>query len=134
MGKWTNSARIKAAQITKVGAVLTDQQAVEIPSFFMPWDEAAAYAAGERVSFNGLLYRCLSAHTAQASWAPDVAPSLWVRIDDPAEEWPAWVLPKTSEETYASGARVTHNGCRWLNWTDNNVWEPGVYGWEQVSL
>jgi hypothetical protein len=27
---------------------------------------------------------------------------------------------------------VTHNGSTWVSIVDNNVWEPGVYGWEKV--
>ena len=28
------------------------------------------------------------------------------------------------------GDRVTHGGRTWVSTIDNNVWEPGVYGWE----
>lgn len=27
---------------------------------------------------------------------------------------------------------VTHNGKTWESLVDNNVWEPGVYGWTEV--
>ena len=30
------------------------------------------------------------------------------------------------------GDKVTNNGKTWQSTTDNNVWEPGVYGWEEV--
>lgn len=26
--------------------------------------------------------------------------------------------------------QLTHNGKTWISTVDNNVWEPGVYGWE----
>lgn len=32
----------------------------------------------------------------------------------------------------AKGDKVMHNGKTWQSTTDNNVWEPGVYGWEEV--
>ena len=37
-----------------------------------------------------------------------------------------------STNPYAKGDKVTHNGKTWQSTTDNNVWEPGVYGWEEV--
>jgi hypothetical protein len=30
------------------------------------------------------------------------------------------------------GDRVTHNDQTWESTVDNNVWEPGVYGWQVV--
>ena len=32
-------------------------------------------------------------------------------------------------DLYQVGAKVTHNGDRWVSNTGNNHWEPGVYGW-----
>lgn len=90
------------------------------------------YSAGYRVRYGGLLYKCLTAHTSQDSWTPDAAPSLWVRIDDPAVEWPEWRQPQSSTDAYAQGAKVSHNGKHWVSTADSNVWEPGVYGWENV--
>lgn len=110
---------------------LTTEQATSVPAIFMPWSPAAAYAAGDRVRYDGLLYKCLTAHTAQADWAPGVASSLWVRIDDPVEEWPEWHQPSGAHDAYAKGAKVSHNGKRWISDVENNVWEPGVYGWKE---
>lgn len=112
--------------------ILNDEQAASVPSIFMPWDAAAAYAAGDRVRYNALLYKCLQAHTAQAGWKPDAAPSLWTRIDDPAVQWPAWVQP-SSTNPYGMGAKVTHKGKKWISTNGSNVWEPGVYGWEEAA-
>ncbi len=97
----------------------------------MPWSATATYAAGDRVRKDGLLYRCLQAHTAQADWTPGAAVSLWVRIDDPAEEWPAWRQPTGATDAYALGAKVSHNNARWVSAVSGNVWEPGVYGWTE---
>ena len=35
-----------------------------------------------------------------------------------------------STNPYSKGDKVTHNGKMWVSTIDNNVWEPGVYGWE----
>ena len=79
------------------------------------------------------LYRCLQGHTSQETWTPDAAPSLWVAISDPAEEWPAWVQPTGAHDAYAQGDKVSHNGKHWISNVDNNVWEPGVYGWTEAA-
>ena len=114
-------------------ATAGDEQAAAFPSLFPAWSAAGvAYAAGDRVQYGDLLYKCLTAHTSQESWTPDEAPSLWVRIDDPAVTWPAWRQPQGSTDAYAMGAKVSHNGKRWTSTADNNVWEPGVYGWKEA--
>lgn len=109
-----------------------DEQAAQIPSLFPAWAQEAAYDVGDRVQYLGLLYKCLTAHTAQADWTPGTAPSLWVRIDDPATEWPAWRRPTGAQDAYPEGARVAHSGKRWVSLTDANVWEPGVAQWAEA--
>ena len=71
-------------------AALPDEQAAQVISVFPAWEAAGTYEAGDRVQQGDGLYKCLTAHAAQEDWTPGKAPSLWVRIDDPAEEWPAW--------------------------------------------
>ena len=64
---------------------------------------------------------------------PDVAVSLFaeVLIPDPSVI-PDWVQP-SSTNPYMKGDKVRHNGKVWVSTVDNNVWEPGVYGWDEVS-
>lgn len=31
-----------------------------------------------------------------------------------------------------TGDKVRHNDKVWISIIDNNVWEPGVYGWNEV--
>lgn len=90
------------------------------------------YFAGERVSYNNLLYRCIQNHTSQEDWTPDVAVSLWVEIPDPAEEWPEWKQPAGAHDTYSKGDKVSHNEKHWISEIDNNAYEPGVYGWAEA--
>lgn len=37
-----------------------------------------------------------------------------------------------AQSAYAMGAKVSHNGKHWISTADANVWEPGVYGWEEA--
>lgn len=106
----------------------------EHASAFAEWQVGVKYKVGNIRRFGeGLLYRCLTEHTSQADWTPDVSPSLWVRIADPAEEWPDWSQPVGADDSYSIGAKVTHSEKHWKSTVDNNVWEPGVYGWEEVN-
>lgn len=43
----------------------------------------------------------------------------------------AWEQPD-STNPYMLDNKVSHNGKNWVSIVDNNVWEPGVYGWEEI--
>ncbi len=133
MSKWTDGARQMRGDIDTVCNGLPDEDAVNTPYLFMPWCSATAYTVGNRIRYGNLLYRCLQAHTSQDDWTPDVAVSLWVRIDDPAIEWPEWRQPTGAHDAYPLGARVSHAGKRWVSDIDSNVWEPGVSGWSEYT-
>lgn len=100
---------------------------------FGGWAENAAYQQGAIRSYGGALYRCVQAHTSQAGWEPAAAASLWAKIADPAEEWPEWSAPVGAHDAYAAGSRVSHGGKHWASSLSGNVWEPGVYGWEEIA-
>lgn len=112
---------------------LTDTQALEVPIFFPVWVIGYPYKVGDRVLYNGILYKCLTEHTSQADWTPEAAPSLWTKVlTDPSGDVLPWEQPE-STNPYMTGDRVTHNGKTWQSTLDNNVWEPGVYGWVEVT-
>lgn len=95
--------------------------------------DGVAYTLNDIRQYNGLLYRCVQAHTSQATWTPEAAASLWTRIADPAQEWPEWIQPTGAHNAYAKGAKVSHNGKHWISDVGANVWEPGVYGWTEQA-
>ena len=45
---------------------------------------------------------------------------------------PEWEQPD-STNPYMKGDKVTHGGKTWVSDIDNNVWEPGVYGWSEEA-
>ena len=112
--------------IEQLSITLDDSTALTGVELFPPW-KLIAYSVGDRVQYNGTLYKCVQAHTAQSDWTPDATPALWVVVT--VEEWPEWVQPTGAQDAYAKDAKVTHNGERWISDVDSNVWEPGVYGW-----
>lgn len=112
---------------------LTDEQAGENKLLFPVWNSKASYKVGDRVRYLDILYKCLQAHTAQETWTPTDAPSLWARVlIDPEVEGPQeWIQPG-STNGYSQGDRVIHNGIIYESVVDNNVWEPGVVGTESL--
>lgn len=116
-----------------LAAAAPDDVVLEQPyALYDEWSgDGVAYEAGDVRQRGGLLYRCVQAHTSQATWTPEDAASLWTRIADPAQEWPEWIQPTGSHNAYAKGAKVTHAGKRWISDVDANTWEPGVYGWTE---
>ena len=121
------------AMIEKAAVSLDDADALEAVALFPEWSAAAHYDADQRARYNGTLYRCLQMHDAQSAWTPEAAPSLWAKvlIPDP-EVIPEWEQPD-STNPYMEGDKVKHNGKTWVSDIDGNVWEPGVYGWTEVT-
>lgn len=112
--------------------VIDDETATEHTDLFSPWVEGIAYEVGNIRSYEGDLYRCVQAHTSQSDWTPDKVPALWTKIGDPAEEFPEWSQPVGAHDAYAKGDKVSFGGKHWESTVDNNVWQPGVYGWSEV--
>lgn len=111
----------------------TDADALVSAAIYPAWRVEMEYAAGQRVRYDGVLYKVLMDHTAQTDWTPDVSPSLFAKVLIPDENIiPEWVQPD-STNTYSMGDKVTHNGKTWISVLDNNSWEPGVYGWDEVT-
>lgn len=130
----TRQHAIKLRQlIVKASESLSDTDALNGIELFPHWSDSADYQTGNRVSYNGILYKCLLDHTSQPSWTPDVSPSLWVRVDDPGEEWPEWRQPTGATDAYAFGAKVSHNNKHWISNLPANTYEPGVYGWDEAE-
>ncbi len=118
--------------IEQAATSLDDNTALTAVELFQAWKDGAGYLVTDRVRYGGVLYKCLQAHTAQASWTPDAAPSLWAKVLIPEPETiPEWEQPD-STNPYSKGDKVAHNGKSWVSAIDSNVWEPGVYGWEEV--
>ena len=117
---------------------LPDEYAYELRALADEWMAGVSYAVGQRVRHAGELYRCLQAHTSQADWSPDAAPSLWARVlpgqEGSGEEVGEWEQPG-STNGYMTGDRVTHNDHLWESTADDNVWEPGAVGapWKDLG-
>ena len=123
--------------IDDLAGMLTDEQAATVPSAYALWELDVEYQVGKRVRYGTGLYKCLQAHTSQEGWEPTNAPSIWATIiasEDP-DAPDEWVQPD-STNAYMTGDVVTHGGKTWRSLIDNNVWEPGAVGsedlWEEL--
>ena len=119
--------------IEKAAVSLSDEEALEAVQLYPSWKNNHEYKeVGERVRYDGVLYKVLQAHTSQSEWVPPQAPSLFAKvlIPDP-DVITEWEQPD-STNPYMKDDKVTHNGKTWVSNVDNNVWEPGVYGWSEM--
>lgn len=133
-----NSGDITALKdaYTAVVASVPNEVASTITEVFPVWlASSVKYKTGEKVSYNGVLYKVLQDHTSQESWKPDVAPSLFAKALTSTDNTPkAWGQPD-STNPYKKGDRVTYNGKTYESVIDNNVWSPDGYpaGWKQIN-
>ena len=109
----------------------SDEQAYYASAIYPAWVTDHDYSVGDRVQDEDILYKCIQAHTSQASWRPSLTPALWVRIS--IEEWPEWIQPIGAHDAYSLGDKVSHTEKHWVSTIDYNTYEPGVYGWNEVN-
>ena len=111
----------------------TDEQALAVPVLYPAWRSGVDYVTGLRILYDNTLYKVLQDHTSQNDWTPDAASSLFAKVLIPDETTISeWEQPD-STNAYSQGDKVMHNGKTWISDVDNNVWEPGVYGWTEAN-
>lgn len=129
--KYGHAKRLRAL-IEQLATTLSDTEALTGIELFPLWAAGSEYTVGERIRYDGVLYKCLQAHTAQEDWTPDDAVSLWTQIDDPSEEFPAWRQPQGAHDAYMTGDKVSYMERHWISIMDYNIYEPNIYGWDEV--
>lgn len=129
----------KEESLTKVAKVVAnsvtnDAIALQIQEFYDEWIPNVLVKAGQYIRHDDILYKVLTEHTTQEGWTPDATASLFAKVltDPTGETILEWVQPD-STNAYMAGDKVTHNGVTYISTIDNNVWEPGVYGWEVME-
>lgn len=66
----------------------TDEQALEVQGLYPDWSvlpEGCSLKEGERLNYQGLLYKILQEHKKQSDWNPEDAPSLFTKVLTPNE-------------------------------------------------
>ena len=113
-------ARALRPYIEKAAISLTDEDALQAVELFPQWAVEHAYVVGERLQYNGVLYRVVQAHTSQADWTPDITPALFVVVS--LDEWPEFVQPTGAHDAYNKGDKVTFEGKHYISLIDGNVY------------
>lgn len=119
-------------KIEQAATSLTDEDALDAPEMYPHWHDAMILNANGRIYHNGKLYRVVQEHTTQTGWEPDITPALFTEVAR-SGEIPEWRQPTGAQDAYMTGDKVRHNDAVWVSTVDNNVWEPGVYGWDEVE-
>ena len=126
-------ARALRPYIEKAAISLTDEDALQAVELFPQWVVEHAYVVGERLQYNGVLYRVAQAHTSQADWTPDITPALFVVVS--LDEWPEFVQPTGAHDAYNKGDKVTFEGKHYISLINGNVYSPTAYpaGWQEQT-
>ena len=119
---------------------LTDEsKMMEVADIYPKYKLNIAYKIGDVFSFGTnsdgetQLYQVLQAHTSAEQWKPNEATSLYKAIGIETDGTRVWTQPVGATDAYALNDVVTHKGKRWKSTVNANVWEPGVYGWEEIT-
>lgn len=126
----------KEQSLMKIGKLVAnevtdDTIALSIQEFYDEWEIGITYEVGRYIKYEDILYKVITPHTSQADWTPSNATSLFAKvlIDLTGETILEWEQPN-STNPYMKGDKVTYQGETYVSTVDNNVWQPGVYGWE----
>lgn len=133
MSNYMEEARAIRASISGLADGADNEKLINNKAAFPHWNPYGVdYFAGEILQDDDKLYRVVQPHRSQADWKPALVPALFTEIS--IEEYPEWKQPTGAQDAYAKGAKCAHNGKHWISDVDNNVWEPGVFGWiEEVE-
>ena len=129
-------AAIMKLAVKQARQVTDDTEALSLQVLYKQWNRqiGKTLQVGEYINHNDILYKVLQQHVAQDNWAPDVSPSLFAKVlvDPTGETILDWEQPD-STNPYMKGDKVKHNDVIYESEVDNNVWEPGVYGWVVIE-
>lgn len=130
----------RALQMLAQNLNLPDTNAMEIADLYEEYIVGKTYPTGfifkYGVNADGetQLYSVLQEHTSQEDWKPNEFPSLYKAVGFTDDGVSVWTQPLGASDAYMTGDVVEHNGKIWVSTVDNNVWEPGVYGWNTTNI
>jgi hypothetical protein len=96
----------------------------------LTWIENEQVLLGWFRMYNESQYECIQAHMTLIGWEPNIANTLWVKVNTGCDEW---VQPTGAHDVYNLGDCVTFNGDEYISLINNNSWSPIVYpqGWQK---
>ncbi|MEZ0077041.1 glycoside hydrolase family 75 protein [Planotetraspora sp. GP83] len=93
---------------------------------YAAWAPNTSYAVGARVTYNGVDYECLQAHTSLTGWEPPNVPALWKRLGTGGGGGGDTTAPSTPTNLRATGTTSSSVSLAWNASTDN----VGVTGYQ----
>lgn len=127
----------RAFQMLAQSLHLTDTNAMEIADLYEEYAIGKNYPVGYMFKYGvnadgeTQLYSVLQEHTSAEEWKPNEIPSLYKAVGFTDTGVPVWTQPLGATDAYMKDDVVEHRGNTWISTIDSNVWEPGVYGWEE---
>lgn len=92
-----------------------DATALRMVAYYPEWTAGTAYAAGDRLVYNGDLYKVLQAHTAQETWLPGTGTeSLYTRIDEQHDGTKYDPIPYSGNMALEAGKYYSQSGKTYL--------------------
>lgn len=92
-----------------------DATALRMVAYYPEWTAGTAYAAGDRLVYNGDLYKVLQAHTAQETWLPGAGTeSLYARIDEQHDGTKYDPIPYSGNMALEAGKYYSQSGKTYL--------------------
>lgn len=128
-----NSSLLKKLLSTQINSI-PEEEVIEFRTLFNSYRIGVYLKKDDKIYYplNDKLYKVLQPHTTSLEWTPDTAVSLYVEITPPGVI-AAWKQPLGAHDAYQIGDKVTHNGKTWECTVADNTWEPGVYGWVEIT-
>ena len=123
-------------QISVQAASLDDDVAMEVADLYEPWKKDTRYKVDKILKYGvneegeTQLYRVIQEHISEEQNTPDKVPALYKKIGFEGDGTAIWTQPLGATDAYQKNDVVSHKGQKWISTIDNNVWEPGIYGWE----
>lgn len=95
--------------------VVDDATALRMVAYYPDWEAGTAYAAGDRLVYNGDLYKVLQAHTSQGTWLPGTGTeSLYTRIDEQHDGTKYDPIPYSGNMALEAGKYYSQSGKTYL--------------------
>ena len=99
-----------------------------------PWQPWTAYRVGDLVTYNGVVYQCIQAHTSQPGWEPPNTPALWQPVSTGATATPTRTstpgATATPTRTPTPGATTTPtptpSASCWPAWNPTTAYTAGA--------
>ena len=110
------------AMIEKAAKSLDDTDALDAPVLFPAWAVGITYSIGDRIDYNGKLYKVVQAHTSQEDWTPDQTPALYTEVAKPGQgDSPDNPIPYNNNMELLSGKYYSQNDVVYLCFRDTGI-------------